>query len=159
MSLTLLAGIGIAGASSAAGYKLFVAGEWTRLAMRNNENAGCRSWSMVQDFLFADTTGDEPYRWPTHICAHNALQLHNRAEAMGFRCGIVVLDMCRRDVWTPGHVLNVFDCGEARYVDCTCGRGEAKIVPGEVYMRRPLGADEYYPYNGASVKRIRKLWW
>lgn len=168
MPLDFLLTVIVAGVSIGATfmcYDLFVMGGWIKSYMKNNPEATDHRAMEVWNFLESDQTNTVPYSWPFFICGNYALNVHNNAEAAGFRAGIVVVDMVDdKGRWAPGHVLNVFECTDwgRMYIDCTTKDLIATVEPGQPYIVKPLysaPSAEYRPFNGSYIKGIRSEWW
>jgi hypothetical protein len=76
------------------------------------------SFAELEAFLAADHTEDRAYDYPNYTCLDFAVDLHNRAEAGGIRCGVVAVGFAGQE---DGHAFDAFlttDMGVV-YVDCT----------------------------------------
>jgi hypothetical protein len=104
-----LAGLGITVASSAECYDV---------QLVDNVTARNPTWKEVRDFLAADKTENHAYIANVYDCSQFSRDLHNRAEAAGFRVAEVQVAFSNESV---GHALDAFlttDYGLV-YVDCT----------------------------------------
>jgi hypothetical protein len=76
------------------------------------------SFVELEAFLAADHTEERLYDYPNYTCLDFAVDLHNRAEADGIKCGVVAVGFAGRE---EGHAFNAFPTADRGvvYVDCT----------------------------------------
>jgi len=76
------------------------------------------SFDELEAFLAADPTEDHAYDYPNYTCLDFAVDLHNRAEADGIKCGVVAVGFAGKE---DGHAFDAFPTTDAGivYVDST----------------------------------------
>ncbi len=103
------------------------------------------SWAQLKDFLYEDDTDKMAYVYPTTVCHHFASRLQQNAQAAGWRCAYVVVELEGYPDWhgygipsRTSHALNAFETTDRGlvFIDCTSApgfRGNAdKIVDVKV---------------------------
>jgi hypothetical protein len=81
-------------------------------------DADAVTYTELTTFLASDHTEDRAYVYPNYTCLDFAVDLHNRAEAAGLKCGVVAVGFEGRE---EGHAFDAFpttDRGTV-FVDCT----------------------------------------
>ena len=90
------------------------------------------SWAELKDFLYEDDTDEMEYVYPTTVCFDFAQRLQNNAEAAGWRCAFVEVELEGYPDWygygipsSTGHALNAFETTDKGlvYIDCTAAPG------------------------------------
>jgi hypothetical protein len=86
--------------------------------MTERRDAKAISFVELEAFLDADHTEERLYDYPNYTCLDFAVDLHNRAEADGIKCGVVAVGFAGRE---EGHAFNAFPTTDRGivYVDCT----------------------------------------
>jgi hypothetical protein len=85
--------------------------------MAERRDAKLISFVELEAFLAADHTEERLYDYPNYTCLDFAVDLHNRAEADGIKCGVVAVGFTGKE---DGHAFDAFytDRGVI-YIDCT----------------------------------------
>jgi len=90
------------------------------------------SWAQLKDFLYEDDTDEMAYVYPTTVCFDFAQKLQRNAEAAGWRCAFVEVELEGYPDWygygipsSTGHALNAFETTDKGlvYIDCTAAPG------------------------------------
>lgn len=121
------------------------------IRLDNNEKAKNPTYSEVIKFLKADSTDKNSYN-DGYVCADYARDVHNHAEAAGYKCGFVIINF--RDSGT-GHACNAFDTTDKGrvYVDCTSFDNIVPVISsGSNYTPEPLDSDSYCEPIGVVQK-------
>jgi hypothetical protein len=86
--------------------------------MTERRDAEAVSFGQVEAFLASDHTEDRAYDNPNYTCLDFAVDLHNRAEDSGIKCGVVAVGFAGRE---DGHAFDAFPTTDRGivYVDCT----------------------------------------
>jgi hypothetical protein len=87
-------------------------------SMTERRQAETVSFSELELFLAADQTEERAYDYPNYTCLDFAVDLHNRAEAGGIKCGVVAVGFIGPG---DGHAFNAFPTTDRGmvYIDCT----------------------------------------
>ena len=87
-------------------------------AMAERRDAEAVSYDDLIAFLAADGTENRAYVYPNYTCLDFAVDLHNRAEAEGIKCGVVAVGF---EGLAEGHAFDAFPTTDRGivYVDCT----------------------------------------
>jgi len=134
------------------------------------------SWVELKDFLYEDDTDEMEYVYPTTVCFDFAQRLQKNAEAAGWRCAFVEVELEGYPDWygygipsSTGHALNAFETTDKGlvYIDCTAAPGYSgnadKIVDvkvGEQYMPESI-FPSYFQYweSMGTVVEIESIDW
>lgn len=136
--------------------------------LHNNTEAQNPSWSQLMKFLNDDKTDALPYQEKVFVCADFAEMLHNNAEAAGWRCAYVTIDLTG---YTSGHALNAFQTTDRGlvYIDSTghhkddgmnliSSDKEVNLKSGESYIPKPIFDEGFtYPSMG-DASNILVTW-
>jgi hypothetical protein len=89
--------------------------------LTNNDDAGNVSFKTLKEFIVSDGTDKDLYIPGMRMCGHFAETVHNNAEKIGIRAGVVILEF--EDGSAP-HALNAFETTDKGlvYIDCTGSR-------------------------------------
>lgn len=84
-------------------YLKYSDGSGRDVTITNHQDAHNPTMAELKAFLRDDHTEDYPASFPSFVCLNYAVMLHNRAEANGIRCAVVVIYGS-----SGGHALNAF---------------------------------------------------
>jgi hypothetical protein len=115
--------------------------------LTENASAIDPTWKELKSFLFLDKTDEKPYIDYFYECASFAEEVHNNAEARGFRSAFVALFFSEE---FTGHALNAFfttDKGLV-YIDCSIGIDAVAYIEEEKeYGIVPLQMASSFDYS------------
>ena len=99
----------------------YVKGPGEYINLSNNADASNVSFKTLKDFIISDQTDKDLYIPGMQMCGHFAETVHNNAEQVGIRAGVVILEF--EDESAP-HALNAFETTDKGlvYIDCTGSR-------------------------------------
>lgn len=135
------------------------------------------SWEQLKSFLLADKTDELPYRYPTFVCDDFANTLQKNAEAAGWKCAKVVVQLSGYPDWykygipsDTGHSCNAFQTTDRGlvYIDCTglpdgtynpgnCDK-TVNIEIGKDYVPQSIFGFGLYWQNCGKVTNINVQW-
>lgn len=136
--------------------------------LHNNTEAKNPSWSQLKKFLNDDKTDAVPYQEKVFVCADFAEMLHNNAEAAGWRCAYVTINLSGS---SAGHALNAFQTTDKDlvYIDCTgqsndngmkltSSDKEVDLISDKPYIPKPV-FDEGFIYSSmGDASNILVTW-
>jgi hypothetical protein len=118
------------------------------ITLHHNGESVNMSWNDVMTFLQENQTEKKAYEPGVYTCAHFAEDLYNRAQSVGLRCGVVVIEFKDQ---VAGHAINAFETTDKGlvFVDATglTTDTDVKLPPvksvgylkeGETYFSIPL---------------------
>jgi hypothetical protein len=131
-----------------------------RITLQNNKNAIDPTYQQVVDFLKADKTDEIPYNRSGFVPADFAECVHNNAEAAGYKCAWVDINLVNLGDTHSCNAFYTVDRGLV-FVDCTNygNPDNDKIVDlkvGKGY--RPEGIGNYTYYSKGVVKNYQIYW-
>jgi hypothetical protein len=103
-----------------------------KVKLVNNDLATDPTWRQLLEWLEYDDTDSKPYSLESFPCGAFAEEVHNNAEAAGFKAAWVAIDFLENDL---GHALNAFNTTDRGlvFIDCT-GEGlmaSPIVIPGD----------------------------
>lgn len=130
------------------------------LNLHNYYNSVDPTYNELIKFIRTDDTDQMPYS-QSFVCIDYAVAVHNNAESMGIRAGVVDLVLCGED-----HALNVFNTTDKGivFIDCTnSGSGwnddtVVDIVVGEEYIPHALFENGVYYDPMGKVISYEIIW-
>lgn len=121
------------------------------IILRNNPVAHDPTWAELKAFLQTDNTDKHVYVKGMYTCGDFAETLHNNAEQIGIRTGLVAIELQSSDGSVVNHSLNMFDTTDKGllYIDETSssqGYYADKIV--DVALGRDYISNSIFPQPG-----------
>lgn len=136
------------------------------LSLDNYPNTTDPTYNELLQFIMNDKTDTILYDYDSFVCADYAVTVHNNAEKVGIKAGVV--DVSFYDD-SDGHALNVFNTTDKGlvFIDCTgnpenYGKNNCDTVVnleiGKEYIPRPLFSSGFYYESMGAVKDFNTYW-
>jgi hypothetical protein len=120
----------------------YIGADGHTITFAHNSSAVDPTYNQVIDFLKSDTTDQTSYDLNSFVCADYAEQVQHHAEAAGYRCGWVFLDLTEFP-----HACNVFNTTDRGliFIDSTGFDSVVEVKEGSEY--RPIPLSKLLGYN------------
>ncbi|WP_292379353.1 hypothetical protein [Methanosarcina sp. UBA289] len=101
------------------------------IVLHNNKTAVDPTFEQVKAFAREDLTNTKKYT-SKYQCGDFSEEFHDNAEAAGYKCGWVFVDL---ENGPEDHACNVFNTTDAGlvFIDCTHGDSRVRVAKGEEY--------------------------
>jgi len=142
------------------GYGVIVQPNGNPVHLINNKSARNPSWQELMSFLRRDRTENNAYVPGDFVCSSFAEMLHNNAEAAGYSCAFVTVDLGSP---SQGHACNAFETTDRGlvFVDCTnsiaSGSGGNDLIvelrDGQEYTPRHIFPSNGWRYESMGIAR------